>query len=101
MQVIHESAMCNTRIRKSNTICHQGFDILNGLPFIANDVQIHNLLSEHSIEQVRELQITLGKLRQIKGDYKGNLIALDPHRITSYTERETKEQEKCYKPFLL
>ena len=87
LQVIHESAMCNTRIRKSNTICHQGFDILNGLPFIASDVQIHNLLSEHSVEQVRELQITLGKLRQIKGDYKGNLIALDPHRITSYTER--------------
>ncbi len=79
--------MCNTRIRKSNTICHQGFDILNGLPFIASDVQIHNLLSEHSVEQVRELQVTLGKLRQIKGDYKGNLIALDPHRITSYTER--------------
>lgn len=87
LQVIHESAMCNTRIRESNTICHQGFDILNGLPFIASDVQIHNLLSEHSIEQSRELQITLGKLRQIKGDYKGNLIAMDPHRITSYTKR--------------
>lgn len=87
LQVIHESAMCNTRIRKSNTICHQGFDILNGLPFIASDVQIHNLLSEHSLEQSRELQIALGKLRQIKGDYRGNLIAMDPHRIVSYTER--------------
>jgi hypothetical protein len=93
LQVIHESAMCNTRIRRSNTICHQGFDILNGLPFIASDVQIHDLLSERSIEESRELQIELGKLRQIQGDYKGNLIALDPHRITSYTKRITPKKK--------
>jgi hypothetical protein len=85
--------MCNTRIRKSNTICHQGFDILNGLPFIGSDVQIHDLLSERSIEESRELQIALGKLRQIQGDYKGNLIALDPHRITSYTKRITPKKK--------
>jgi len=93
LQVIHEAAMCSTRIRESNTICHQGFDILNGLPFIASDVQIHDLLSERNIEEARELQIALGKLRQIQGDYKGNLIAMDPHRINSYTGRITPKKK--------
>jgi len=101
LQIIHESAMCS-RIRRCNTICHQGFDILNGLPFIASDVQIHGFLSERSIEESRELQIALGKLRQIQGDYKGNLIALDPHRITSYSKRispkkKNKRDEKARK----
>lgn len=102
LQIIHESAMCSSRIRRSNTICHQGFDILNGLPFIASDVQIHDILSERSISESRELQLALGKLRQIQGDYEGKLIALDPHRITSYTKRispkkKTKPDEKARK----
>jgi len=87
LQMIHEAAMCQTRIRQSNTICHQGFDILNGLPFIATDKEIHKVLSKRTIEESKELQKVLGMIRQDRGDYKGKVIALDPHRIVSYSER--------------
>ena len=62
LQMVHEAAMCVNRIRPLNTFCHQGFEIINGLPYIATDKEIHKLLDEHTIAQAQALQIALGKI---------------------------------------
>lgn len=87
MQMIHESALCVNGVRRLRSLCHQGFDILNGLPFIATDKSIHYLLDKHTVAQAQALQIALGKLREAKGHYIDGLFALDPHRIDTYSKR--------------
>ena len=87
MQIIHESALCMNGVRQKRSLCHQGFEVLNGLPFIATDKSIHCLLGRHTIAEAQSLQVTLGKLREAKGHYNSGLFALDPHRIGTYSKR--------------
>ena len=87
MQMVHEAALCVTGIRESRSLNHQGFEIANGLPFIASDQEIHDLLDLHTIEEAKAIQINLALLRQSLGHYKGNLLAFDPHRIPTYSRR--------------
>ena len=94
LQMVHEAAMCVNRIRPSNTFCHQGFEIINGLPCIATDKEIHKLLDEHTIAQAQALQIALGKIRQVKSHYNGKLLAFDPHRIITYSRRIMPKKKK-------
>jgi hypothetical protein len=87
LQMVHEAALCVNGIRRLRTLCHQGFDLLNGLPFIATDKSIHYLLGEHTLAEAQSLQVSLAKLRAAKGHYNSGLFALDPHRIGSYSQR--------------
>jgi hypothetical protein len=87
LQLVHEAALCVNGVRHLRSLCHQGFEVLNGLPFIATDKNIHNLLSEHTVSEAQSLQISLAKLREGKGHYTNGLFALDPHRIRTYSKR--------------
>lgn len=87
MQLVHEAALCVNGIRHLRSICHQGFELLNGLPFIATDKHIHSLLMEHTIAEAQSLQISLARLRLAKGHYDSGLFALDPHRIGTCSQR--------------
>lgn len=95
LQMVNEAALCVNGQRPVGSISHQGFELLNGLPFLASDVSIHQLLNEHTIDDARQLQIALAKLRLAKGDYlKEGLLAFDPHRIHSYTRRIMPAKKK-------
>jgi hypothetical protein len=61
----------------------------NGLPFVAADPAIHDLLESHSIQDSMGLQAALGRIRRASGHFKGQVLAMDPHRITSFTKRQT------------
>jgi len=87
MQMIHESIMCVNGIRQKRNFCNQGFEIMNGLPRIATDKEIHELLDKHTISETEHLQKLLGKIRYSMGDYRGQTIAIDPHRIKSCSRR--------------
>jgi len=87
LQMVHESALCAAGIRQTRSLCHQGFELANGLPYIATDEEIHYLLNEHSIDEAKQLQIKLALLRQYVGHYKSNILAFDPHRIRTYSRR--------------
>jgi hypothetical protein len=64
LQVVHEAALCTRGIRSDRTLTNRGgFELVNGLPFIAGDVAIHDLLNRQNTESAIRLQITLGKLR--------------------------------------
>ena len=88
LQMVHESALCVTGIREQRCLTHRGFELLNGLPFIATDVAIHQLLAEHTVRDAQNLQIALGKLRIASEHYKHQIIALDPHKMLSFSRRD-------------
>jgi len=61
---------------------------------LASDQQIHNFLNEYTIEQASALQQALAVIRNNRGHYPGNNIAIDPHRIISTTVRTTQMKKK-------
>jgi hypothetical protein len=87
LQIVNESALCVNGIRQTRSLNHHGFEILNGLPFIATDKEIHYLLDEHTIAEGKQLQINLARLRNSLGHYRGVLWAFDPHRIITTSKR--------------
>ena len=87
MQLINESSLCVKRIRHKQTLSQKGFELANGLPFVASDGAVHNLLDEHTVAESQQLQIALGKIRQTFGHFSGRLLAVDPHRIRTYSCR--------------
>ena len=94
LQMVNEAALCLNGVRKTRSLSHQGFDLANGLPYIATDQEIHYLLDTHTIQDAKQLQIGLGLLRQSLGHYEGNLLAFDPHRIVTYSQRIMPKKKK-------
>jgi len=94
LQIVNEAALCNNRIRKSNYITHQGFELLNGLGFLVTDEQVHDLLDSHTVSEAQSLQETLASIRSNRNHYNGNLIAIDPHRIVSSSQRIMPKKKK-------
>jgi len=90
MQALHESALCVPRLRRGSCLSQKGFEVANGLPFVATDQALHDLFEAQSIEQTQQLQIALGRLRRAGGHFKGRLLAVDPHHLRSYTKRQTR-----------
>jgi hypothetical protein len=88
LQLVHESALCVTGIRYSRHLSQRGFELLNGLPFVASDQAIHKLLEAHTVAEAEALQVHLGLLRRARGHFCGNLLAIDPHRIRSFSKRQ-------------
>jgi len=94
LQVINEAALCINRVRRKNSLGHQGFQLINGLGRMVTDEQVHNLLNKHSMEQAQNLLVQLGHQRQLSGHYQSEVIAVDPHRIPSTTKRITPQKKK-------
>ena len=51
LQMVHESALCSTGLRQQRSLSQRGFELANGLPFVASDMAIHSLLAEHTVAQ--------------------------------------------------
>jgi len=94
MQLVNESALCVNGIRQKRTVSQKGFELANGLSFVATDVAIHNLLDNHCVAEAQRLQIALGKIRQTFGHFRGKILAIDPHRIKSYSKRQMVRRKK-------
>jgi hypothetical protein len=109
MQIVNEASLCKNRVRRKNYITHQGFELLNGLGFLASDQHVHHFLDNHTVSQAQNLQETLSVIRLNNDHYQGDIIAIDPHRIISTTQRimpKKKKQpgnpsKKCSRHFLL
>ena len=79
---------CIVDEQRAIALSQKGFELANGLPFVASDGAIHNLLDEHTVAESQQLQIALGKIRQTFGHFSGRLLAVDPHRIRTYSNRQ-------------
>jgi len=101
LQMVHESALCTTGVRQQRVLSQRGFELANGLPFVASDVAMHCLLAEHVVAEAQRLQVALGRIRRASGDYAGKLLAIDPHRTHSYSKRQMRRfrDDQKTKPF--
>ncbi len=88
--LVHEAALCTTGVREKRSLSQNGFELVNGLPWLATDVAIHHLLSLRTVQQTQRLQVALGKLRRTLGHFAGRLLAIDPHRLRSYSKRQMR-----------
>ena len=102
MQMVNESALCVTGIRAKRCLTQSDFALASGLPYVATDSAIHNMLDAHSVAQAEQLQVALGKIRLASGHFECNIFAIDPHRTSSYSKRlmrkrKSKPTEKAKK----
>jgi hypothetical protein len=88
LQLVHEAALGIVHLRTARTLSQKGFELLNGLPFVVSDQSIHDLLLAHTVQQAEELQLALGCLRRARGHFRGQLLAIDPHRLPSSSKRQ-------------
>ena len=88
LQLVHEAALGVVHLRTTRTLTQKGFELLNGLPCLASDASVHALLEAHTVQQAQELQVALGCLRRARGHFQGRLLALDPHRLPSASQRQ-------------
>ena len=79
---------------RGRCLTHSGFETLNGLPFLAEDTAVHELLDGRTVAEAQELQVALGKLRHASGHYPGKLLLIDPHRAPSYSHRHMRKRQK-------
>jgi hypothetical protein len=93
MQLVHEAALCITGLREQRSLTQQDFNLANGLPFVASDRAIHDLLNAHSVAEAQALQVAFGRIRRSRGHFCGKLLAIDPHRLTSYTKRPSRRRQ--------
>ncbi|MHB0959588.1 MAG: hypothetical protein ACYC0X_29235 [Pirellulaceae bacterium] len=93
LQLVHEAAVCTRGIRAERTLHERaGFELANGLPFVATDKAVHDMLRELTVAQALRLQVALGKVRLASGHFQGKLLAIDPHRVLSYSKRQMRKR---------
>lgn len=90
LQLIHEAALCATGVREQRALSQRGFELANGLPFVASDTAIHHLLNDHTVADAQRLQVALGRIRRASGHFQSKLLAIDPHRIQSFSKRQMR-----------
>src|SRR5439155_19807735 len=94
LQLVHEAALCVAGLRQARSLPQVSFGLLQGLPFMASDVAIHQLLGTHTVEQALRLQVALGSRRRALGDYLGKVLIVDPHRFRSHSKRRMRKRRK-------
>jgi len=92
LQLVHEAALCSNGLRDGRCLTLRGFEVLNGLPFLAGDVAVHDVLDAHGVAHAEELQVALGQLRRVSGHYEGQLLLIDPHRAPSFSQRHIRKR---------
>jgi len=103
LQVMHEAALCLTGVRRAQgALSQKGFELANGLPFVATDQALHDLFAPIPIQRTQGFQVALGLMRRAGGHFQGDLLAIDPHHLRSFTKRQTrrhrhKETEEAVK----
>ncbi|MFO7851795.1 MAG: transposase, partial [Bacteroidales bacterium] len=94
LQVVNETALCVNRIRRKNSLGHQGFQLANGMGRLVTDEQVHTLLNNHTASEAQQMLVNLGIQRKLSGHYPGDVIAVDPHRIISSSKRVMAKKRK-------
>lgn len=95
LQMVNEAALCVNRLRPRGSLCNQGFSLVNGLSFLATDETVHGLLDRHAVHEYGQMQVALQQLRGLHGHYDTrHVLAIDPHRIASVTQRRMPKKKK-------
>jgi len=96
LQVIHEAALCHCNPRCGRTLSQKGFELANGLPFVASDRAVHELLAARTVAASQSLQVALAiqpyqswdavhLARSLLGGLEGDVrVHEDTIRVTYY-----------------
>jgi hypothetical protein len=90
LQLIHEAALCRTGLRHRRTLNQRTFELADGLPFLASDMAVHELLGARSVADSLHFQVARGKVRRASGHFRGRMLAIDPHRVRSFSKRHMR-----------
>ncbi|MCX6906326.1 MAG: hypothetical protein NTW03_23170 [Verrucomicrobia bacterium] len=93
LQLVAEAALCVSGLRHQRSLSQNGFEVAQGLPFIAADPLLHELLAAHTMAQAQALQTALGQIRRASHHFQGRLLALDPHRLKSSSQRQMRRRQ--------
>jgi Transposase DDE domain len=94
LQLVHEAALCRTGLRHRRALNQRIFEVANGLPFLATDGAVHDLLGARTLAESMGLQVALGELRRASGHFRGRLLAVDPHRVCSFSKRHMRPHRR-------
>jgi Transposase DDE domain len=94
LQLVHEATLCVAGLRAARSLPQAGFSLLQGLPFLASDLAVHQLLATHTVVQAQQLQCALGERRRACGDYVGKVLIVDPHRFRCHSKRRMRRHRK-------
>lgn len=96
LQMVNESALCVGRLRRKDSLCHQGFSLAAGLSVLATDESVHDLLDGARMADYQRLQRRLLAQRALDGHYSDSqrVLVLDPHRMNSSTRRIMPAKKK-------
>jgi hypothetical protein len=94
LQLVHEASLCVAGLRAVRSLPQASFGLLQGLPFLASDQAVHQLLGAHTVAQAQQLQCALGQRRRALGDYNGAVLIIDPHRFRSHSKRRMRKHRK-------
>ena len=83
LQLIHEAALCITGLRLRRGLNQQIFELANGLPFLAADMAIHDLLGARNVADGRAFKSPWARSAAPSGHFQGRLLAIDPHRVAA------------------
>jgi hypothetical protein len=74
--------------------------VVNGLPFLATDTAVHDLLRARTVAESLRLQVALGRVRRASGHFRGRVLAVDPHRVRSFSKRHMRlhRQDDAIRP---
>jgi len=94
LQLIHEAALCRTGLRHRRALNQRIFEVVNGLPFLASDSAIHDLLGARTVADSLRLQVALGQVRRASSHFRGRVLAIDPHRVCSFSKRHMRPHRR-------
>jgi hypothetical protein len=80
LQLVHEAALCTTGVRQQRALSQRGFELVNGLPFVASDVAIHCLLNEHTVADAQRLLTWTGAVGVERDQRSGTGSGRGPYR---------------------
>ena len=99
LQMVGEHALCLQGVRQRRCLSQKGFEVANGLPFVASDQAIHEFLEATTVASTQQLQVALGRIRASLGHFPGRLLAIDPHQLHSHSKRQmVRLRPKPHKP---
>jgi DDE family transposase len=94
LQLIHEAALCRTGLRHRRVLNQRIFEVANGLPFLASDGAVHDLLGARTVAESLRLQVALSQVRRASGHFHSRLLAVDPHRVCSFSKRHMRPHRR-------
>src|SRR5262249_14392412 len=54
------------------------------------DCAVHDLLAARTVVDSQRLQVALGKIRRASGHFQARRLAIDPHRVRSFSKRHMR-----------